>query len=306
MTTKRVGLIGKKVGMRREVDLWGNVHPVTLIQIQANTVLQVKTPKDHQSNVFSIQVGAGLAKWHSLSKAVIGHLTKVDADPKEKMVEFRVTPDAIVPAGTELLATHFVVGQFVDVTGTTKGKGTAGVVKLHGFGGGRASHGASRDLRKPGSIASGNTSPARVFRGHPMAGRMGHDRRTVLSLQILKINTVDSILYVRGPIPGPEGAWLEVRDARRKPHKHPPPFPTHLPDQQPNRPIPKRKYLRLEYADPYEKQREIDWEVRWNEARAALKSAQAAEGAGEDEEEGAEGAEAEAPAKTPAKGAAKA
>uniref|UniRef100_A0A6B2LBT8 Large ribosomal subunit protein uL3m n=1 Tax=Arcella intermedia TaxID=1963864 RepID=A0A6B2LBT8_9EUKA len=261
--------------MRGEVDLWGTVHPVTLVQLQNNEVIQVKGPKDHQSEtVYSLQIGAGLRKWKNLSKPEMGHFAKHGIEPKEVVGEFRVTQDALLPVGTQIPITHFVVGQYLDVLGISKAHGTQGVMKRWGFSGGRASHGSSLQHRKPGSIAGGNTTPGRVWKGTHMAGRMGGDRITVQNLQLLKINTEDNILYIRGCIPGNKDSWVEVRDALKRPPRIPPPFPTHLPAIQPNRPVKKKKYLRIKFPDPYKKIRTIDWETKWADARIALRSAQ--------------------------------
>jgi len=293
----RVGLLGKKVGMRREVDLWGNVYPVTVVQIQDNQIMQVKTPVDHQSprDLYSLQVGAGLKKWHSLHKSQMGHNAKYDIPPKEIVKEFRVTKDALLPSGTPLIATHFVVGQFLDVRAKSKGKGFQGVMKRWNFKGGPASHGASLFHRGGGSAAGGNTDPSRVWPGKRMAGRLGGEKITVKNLQIIKIDVPDNLIFIKGGIPGPDGAWVELRDALQKPHRLPPPFPTHLPDSplQKNRPVPRTKYLRMNYPDPYKKKRIVDWETKWASARVALRTAQDREAEEEDEEgtgeEGEEG-----------------
>lgn len=293
--SRRVGLLGRKVGMRTEVDLWGNPSPVTVLQIQDNQVLQSKGPKDHQSDreLYSLQVGAGLVKWHSLNKAQMGHFAKVDSPPRAKCVEFRVTKDALVPEGTPLMATHFVVGQFVDVRAKSKGKGTQGPMKRWGFKGGPASHGASLFHRGHGSTAGGNTDPSRVWPGKRMAGRMGNDWAIVHNLQVLKINVPDGLIYIRGAVPGPKNAWVQITDALKKPQRLPPPFPTHLPDKQRTRPMPKTKYLRINYADPYTKKRVIDWESKWNTARIALRSSQNSGDMLDDDEEGEEGEDGE-------------
>eukprot|EP01125_Pyxidicula_operculata_P002083 TRINITY_DN12033_c0_g1_i1.p1 TRINITY_DN12033_c0_g1~~TRINITY_DN12033_c0_g1_i1.p1 ORF type:complete len:390 (+),score=100.85 TRINITY_DN12033_c0_g1_i1:37-1206(+) len=282
--SRRVGVIGKKIGMRREVDMWGQVHPVTVVQLQNNQVLQVKTKEDHQKEVdyYTLQVGAGLKKWHNLTKPEIGHLAKVDADPKAIIMEFPVSKDAVLPPGTLIPATHFVPGQYLDVKGTTKGKGYQGAMKKWGFAGGPASHGSSKFHRGLGSTAAGKTDPARVWPGKKMPGRMGSDVRTTYCLQLLKINTEDHLLYIRGSIPGPAGSWVQVFDSIKKLHRIPPPFPTHLPDQQPYRPAPKRKYLRMVMRDPFTKSRTVDWESKWRSALVALRSAQAGE-EGEDD-----------------------
>jgi len=270
--------------MREEVDLWGNVHPVTVVQLQQNQVIQVKGPKDHQKEkpYYSLQIGAGLRKWKNLTKPIQGHLAKADVPPKEIIAEFKVTEDALLPVGTEIPITHFVVGQYVDVRGRSKGKGTQGVMKRWGFAGGNASHGSSRHHRKPGSIGGGNTDPGRVWKGKKMAGRMGCDRITVQNLQLLKINTMDNLLYIRGSIPGPKMCWVQVSDALKRPPRIPPPFPTHFPQLQPVR---KRKYLRIKFPDPYKKTRFVDWESKWEEQRIALRTAQQKGIYGDDEDE---------------------
>jgi len=273
--SRRVGVLAKKIGMRNDVDEWGLVRPVTILQLQQNQVIQVKGPKDHQTEnterpIWSLQVGAGLRKWKNLTKAQQGHLAKVDVPPKEVIVEFRVTKEAVIPPGTEIPVTHFVVGQFLDVKGLSKGKGTEGVMKRWGFAGGPASHGSSLQHRKPGSIAGGNTTPGRVWKGKHMAGRMGRDWVTLANLRLVKINTQDDLLYVQGSVPGPSGAWVQVRDAIRRPPRLPPPFPTSSVATK-NR---KKKYLRMRRRDPYKKSRNVDWDTRWADARFALRSAQ--------------------------------
>jgi len=290
--SKRCGALGIKLGMRCEVDVWGNMHGVTLLQLQNNEVLRVKGPEAHQkasdSGYTTLQIGAGLKKWKNLSRAEQGQFAALGVDPKARVEEFVVSPNAVLKPGTPILATHFVAGQFIDIRAITKGKGTAGVMERHGMAGGNASHGNSKSHRSAGSIASGSTSPSRVFKGTPMAGRMGHKFRTVMNLQVIKINTVDQILTVKGSIPGPKGTWVRIMDAVRAPHRLPPPYPTHLPEEQKTSLAKSKKYLRLRYHDPYKKARTYDWETRWNEARIALKSAQQAAGGLLEGEEGGE------------------
>jgi len=210
--SRRTGVFAKKIGMRREVDMWGLVHPVTVVQMQNNQVVQVKGQKDHQTKgpYCTLQLGAGLKKWKNLTKAEQGHLAKAGVSPKAILGEFKVSENASMPVGTSILVTHFVVGQYVDVKGYSKAKGTQGVMKRWGFAGGPASHGSSLQHRKPGSIAGGNTTPGRVWKGKKMAGRMGGDWMTVHNLRLLKINTEDNLLYIRGCIPGPKGTWIQV------------------------------------------------------------------------------------------------
>eukprot|EP01128_Nolandella_sp_AFSM9_P001094 TRINITY_DN1120_c0_g1_i1.p1 TRINITY_DN1120_c0_g1~~TRINITY_DN1120_c0_g1_i1.p1 ORF type:complete len:503 (+),score=161.74 TRINITY_DN1120_c0_g1_i1:187-1509(+) len=276
--SQRVGLLGRKIGMKREIDLWGHVHPVTLVQIQDNHVMATKGVEAHQNgkkkpDYLTMQVGGGIENWHSVQKQQMGEFAKHDIPAKEFVTEFPISKDAVLPPGTPLLATHFVAGQFVDAYSISKGKGTQGVMKRHGFSGLAASHGVSLAHRSGGSIASGATDPGRVLKGTKMAGQMGHTNTRQLNLQILKIDTHDQILFIKGSIPGPKKGWIKLVDSLKKAHRLPPPHPTHLPEVQLNRPVDKKKYLRMKYADPYMKKRETDWPQRWNEAKGALKTA---------------------------------
>lgn len=256
--------------MTEEVDMWGKVHPVTVVQIRENHVLQVKTENNEptKAGYCSLQVGAGIKKLKRVTKAMRGHFASAGVPPKEKIVEFKVSKEALLPVGTRIYATHFVVGQFVDCTGVSKGKGMQGVMKKWGFKGAPDTHGTSLSHRHPGAIGA-RQDPGKIWPGKKMAGRMGGDRRMVKNLQIMKINTEDEILFIRGPIPGPKGSWIEIRDSPHKPHKLPPPFPTHSP--QPNAKN-RKKYLRLRYFDPFFKDRHTDFQAKWDEARKALKS----------------------------------
>jgi len=271
--------------MRRECDIWGHVIPVTLVQLQDNEVIQVKTWNDHQkkpdSDYVTLQVGAGLKKWKNLLRSEQGHFAHKGIDPKERLCEFKVSANAVLPVGTKILANHFVAGQFVDVRGVTKGKGFQGVMKKHGYHGLPASHGVSRAHRSAGAINVGCQTPGKVLKGTKMAGRMGGEMRTTWSLQIIKINIHEGILSIKGGIPGPKGGWIKITDAVKKPHRLPPPYPT---NKFANMGL---KYKRLRYPDPYKAQRVFDWEHRWKEAAVALKSAQQSAGGlleGEEEE----------------------
>ena len=161
----------------------------------------------------------------------LGHYKKSNIEkPNRKLSEFRVTPDAIVPVGTKIRAVHFVPGQLVDVCGTSKGKGFAGVMKRWNFGGGRASHGNSLAHRIPGSTGC-RQDPGRVFKNKKMPGRLGGERVTVQNLVVLKIDTQRDLLYVKGAVPGPKGGWIRVCDAVKGPfHPTAPAFPTFLND----------------------------------------------------------------------------
>lgn len=274
--SRRVGAIGIKLGMRRECDIWGHVIPVTLLQLQDNVVVQVKNYKDHQlaedSEYVTLQVGAGLARWKNLRRAEMGHFAHKNLDPKQHLAEFRVSPNAVLPVGTPINANHFVCGQFVDVQGVTKGKGFQGVMKRFGYHGFPASHGHSRSHRSGGAINVGCQTPGKVLPNTKMPGRMGGVKVTTWNLQIIKINVEDGILAVSGCVPGPKGAVIKIRDAVKKPHRIPPPYPTNT---FANKGI---KYKRLRYKDPYATSRFFDWEHRWREASIALKSAQQSAG----------------------------
>lgn len=275
--SRRCGAVGVKIGMRRECDAWGNVIPVTLIQLRDNEIIQVKDYKDHQlasdSGYFTMQVGAGLKKWKNLHKAQQGHFAHKGLDPKAYLTEFKVSPNAVLPVGTKITVNHFVPGQFVDVKGISKGKGTQGVMKRFGYSGFPATHGVSISHRNAGAINSGCQTPGRVLKGTKMAGRMGGKVALTYNLQIIKINVEDGILAIKGGIPGAKGSWIRITDAVKKPHRIPPPFPTY---QLPAKPG--LKYKRMKLMDPYKDARLFDWEQRWKEASVALKSAQQSAG----------------------------
>jgi len=280
--SRRVGALGVKIGMTQEVDMWGDPHPVTVVQLRENHILQVKSSDDEpiKDSYCSLQVGAGLKKLKKISKAMRGHFARAGVPPKQKIVEFKVTKDAMLPVGTRIYATHFVVGQFVNVAGVTKGRGTQGVMKKWGFSGLPATHGTSLTHRHAGAIGA-RQDPGKVWPGKKMAGRMGGKRRRTFNLQVMKINTEDEILFIRGSIPGPKGSWVEIRDSEAKPHRLPPPFPTHTPSKSKNNPK-NKKYLRMRFFDPYYNERHTDMMAKWEEARKAMK----AKGEEEDEEEG--------------------
>merc|ERR1712137_491501 len=223
--SRRVGVLAKKVGMTHDWDGWLNYIPLTALHIPGCFVAQVKTKeKDGYS---AIQVAAGAST--NTKKPQRGHLEKFGITaPCAKIAEFRVTEDALVPSGTELTAHHFIPGQMLDVTGTSKGKGFQGPMKLWGFKGGPASHGTSKAHRSHGS--TGNCrDPGKVWKGKKMAGRMGGEQVTVKNLVIFKIDPAKNLIYVRGAVPGATDSWVKVQDAKNKEFKEIPPFPTFLP-----------------------------------------------------------------------------
>lgn len=201
------GLIGKKLGMTSLFDEAGNMVSCTLVHAGPCVVTQVKTAE--KDGYEAVQLSYGEQKEHRVSSAMQGHFKKAGTTPKRKVVEFKGFED--VKAGDSIGADHFEEGDFISVTGTSKGKGFQGVVKRHGFGGvGQATHGQHNRLRAPGSIGAGST-PSKVMKGMRMAGRMGGERVTVENLQIMKIDAAKNVLVIRGAIPGPKGEYVIIR-----------------------------------------------------------------------------------------------
>jgi large subunit ribosomal protein L3 len=217
-----IGLVGRKAGMTRVFTDAGDTQPVTVIEVLPNRIVQVKDSK--ADGYRAIQVTFGSRRASRLSKPVAGHYAKPGVLPGEKIIEFRLAEGegADFKAGAELKVDLFKEGQVVDVTGTTIGKGYAGVMKRHGFAGGFASHGASVVHRSPGSIGQRQT-PGRVFPGKRMAGRMGNARRTEENLKVVQVDLERNLLLVSGSVPGAPGGRVVVRpsvkaaaQARRK------------------------------------------------------------------------------------------
>ncbi|RHY07424.1 hypothetical protein DYB25_000416 [Aphanomyces astaci] len=225
--SKRTGLLAVKMGSMHIYDDWGLAHPVTVLQVEECQVTQVKTKEVH--GFTSLQLGVGLRKERNITKPVLGHLAKAGVPAKRELHEFRVSDDALIPAGTTLNALHFSPGQFIDVCGTSKGKGFQGVMKRHNFGGQPASHGNSLAHRAMGS-AGQCQDPGKVWKGKKMPGRMGGKRVTRDNLWILKIDPERNLLYVKGSVPGAPGGVVRVTDARKKKFEESatPPFPTFI------------------------------------------------------------------------------
>ena len=207
----RVGVIAKKLGMSMVFDQNGNKLPVTLLKIDHCQVVDHKTQDKHGYN--AIQVGASPVS--KISKPLKGFYTKQKVDLKRKLAEFRVSKEALVDIGTEIKANHYVPNQFIDITGISIGKGFAGVMKRHNFGGLRASHGVSVSHRSHGSTGQ-RQDPGKVFKGKKMAGHMGATKITVQNLRVVSVNEQDNILIVHGAVPGPENSYLLVRDAKKR------------------------------------------------------------------------------------------
>jgi large subunit ribosomal protein L3 len=201
------GLIGKKVGMTSVFSAEGKSIPCTVIEAGPCVVTQVKTTE--KDGYAALQLGFGEAKEKNTTKPLMGHFKKAGTTPKRKLVEFSGY-DADYKLGTVIDVTLFDEAAFVDVIGTSKGKGFQGVVKRHGFGGvGQSTHGQHNRLRKPGSIGACST-PARVFKGMRMGGRMGGDRVTVQNLQVLKVIPENNLLLLKGSIPGAKGSYVII------------------------------------------------------------------------------------------------
>jgi large subunit ribosomal protein L3 len=213
---RRTGVLARKVGMMNIWDSQGTRHPITVMCVDRCHVLQVKEPQfTDRRERWAVQVGAGPKRPYKVNKAARYHFAKAGVEPKQEICEFLVEKEAIVPAGTELRASHFVPGQFVDVTGTSIGKGFQGPMKRWGFKGGSASHGNSKAHRSHGSTGQ-STAPGRTFPGKKMAGRLGGDRVTAQSLRVVRTDELRNLIYVRGAVPGNSGNWVRVRDAVKK------------------------------------------------------------------------------------------
>jgi large subunit ribosomal protein L3 len=218
----RSGLIAQKVGMTRIFTEDGTHVPVTVLKV--DTVKVVSTRSEEKDGYSAVQLGYGLAKVKNVNKAQRGQFAVAKVEPSKKVVEFRVTPDALLEVGTELSATHFVAGQYVDVTGTTIGKGFAGGMKRHNFRGLEASHGVSVSHRSHGSTGQ-RQDPGKVFKGKKMAGHMGDVQVTTQSLAVVSTDESRGLILVKGAIPGSQGGWVLVRDAVKKTLPAGVPFP---------------------------------------------------------------------------------
>ena len=205
-----IGLVGRKAGMTRVFTEAGETVPCTVIEVLPNHVTQVKTQE--KDGYRAVQVTYGVRRPQLYSKAVSGHYAKANVAPGKALVEFRLADGekSELQTGAELKVDLFKVGEKVDVTGTTVGKGYAGVMKRHGFGGLPATHGVSVSHRSPGSIGMRQT-PGRVFKGRRMSGHMGVDRVTTENLRIVEIDIARNLLLIRGAVPGAEGGQVVVR-----------------------------------------------------------------------------------------------
>ena len=210
----RSGVIAKKVGMTRLFMEDGKQIPVTVLQLDGLQVVAQRT--DEKNGYTAVQLGAGTAKAKRTSQAMRGHFAAAKVEPKRKVAEFRVDPEAMLPVGEEIIADHYFEGQYVDVAGTSIGKGFQGAMKRHNFGGLRASHGVSVSHRSHGSTGQCQ-DPGKVFKGKKMAGHMGSARVTTQNLQVVKTDAARGLIMIKGAVPGSKGGWVTVKDAVKKP-----------------------------------------------------------------------------------------
>jgi large subunit ribosomal protein L3 len=218
----RTGLIAQKLGMSRLFSDEGTHVPVSVLRIDGCQVVARRTVE--KEGYSALQLGIGDIKVKNVSKPVRGHFAKAGVEPKRKLAEFRVDPDMLIDVGSEFTAEHFVPGQLVDVTGVSIGKGFAGAMKRHNFGGLRATHGVSISHRSHGSTGN-RQDPGRVFKGKKMAGHLGDHKVTVLNLEVVRTDVERGLIMVKGAVPGSKGAWVLIRDAVKRPRPQTAPFP---------------------------------------------------------------------------------
>jgi large subunit ribosomal protein L3 len=209
----RSGVIAQKVGMTRIFTDAGEHIPVTVLKLDNCQVLGHRMQEKH--GYTALQLGAGKPKVKRLTRAARGNFAAAKVEPKRKLAEFRVSPENLIEVGAEITADHFVEGQYVDVSGTTIGKGFAGAMKRHGFGGLRASHGVSVSHRSHGSTGQ-RQDPGKVFKGKKMAGHMGDTNVTTLNLRVVKTDSERGLIMIRGAVPGAKGGWVLLRDAVKR------------------------------------------------------------------------------------------
>ena len=218
----RSGIIAKKLGMTRLFMDDGKQIPVTVLQLDSLQVVAQRTADKHGYS--AVQLGTGTIKVKRVSKALRGHFAVAQVEPKRKVAEFRVAPENMIDVGAEITAEHYAAGQFVDVSGTSIGKGFAGAMKRHNFKGLRASHGVSVSHRSHGSTGQCQ-SPGKVFKGKKMAGHMGAAKVTTQNLEVMRTDLDRGLIMIKGAVPGSRGGWVTVKDAVKKPMPVGVPFP---------------------------------------------------------------------------------
>ena len=221
----RSGMIVQKIGMTRLFTEEGKHVPVTVLKLNNCQVVAQRTEDKDGYN--AVQLGSGFRKVKRTSQALRGHFAKANVEPKRKLAEFRVTADNMIDVGAELAANHFIEGQKIDATGVSIGKGFAGAMKRHNFGGLRASHGVSISHRSHGSTGQCQ-DPGKVFKGKKMAGHMGDARVTMQNLTVVKTDVARGLIMVKGAVPGSKGGWILLRDAVKRPLPSDVPMPASL------------------------------------------------------------------------------
>ena len=221
----RSGVIAKKLGMTRLFLEDGRQVPVTVLQLDNLQVVAHRTAE--RDGYSAVQLGAGTAKAKNVTAPMRGHFAAANVAPKRKIAEFRVSADNMIGVGEEITADHYAEGQFVDVAGTSIGKGFAGVMKRHNFGGLRASHGVSVSHRSHGSTGQCQ-DPGKVFKGKKMAGHMGAVRVTTQNLQVVRTDADRGLIMIKGAVPGTKGGWVTIKDAVKKPAPDNVPLPAGL------------------------------------------------------------------------------
>jgi large subunit ribosomal protein L3 len=225
----RSGLLAQKVGMTRVFTEAGEHVPVTVLKVDGCQVVAHRTQE--KNGYTALQLGAGFRKVKNVTKAERGQFAAAKVEPKFRLAEFRVSPDNMIEVGAELTADHFVQGQYVDITGTSIGKGFTGAMKRWNFGGLRATHGVSISHRSHGSTGN-RQDPGKVFKNKKMAGHYGDERVTTQNLQVVRTDPERGLILIRGAVPGAKGGWVMLRDAVRKaaPDNAPKPGAFRLPD----------------------------------------------------------------------------
>lgn len=221
----RTGVIAKKVGMTRLFQDDGRHVPVTVLALENNQVVSVRTTE--RDGYVAVQLGAGEAKQKNVAKPQREHFAKGQVPLKQRVCEFRVADDAVLEVGSTIAASHFVPGQLVDVAGHTQGKGFAGAMKRWGFGGMRATHGVSISHRAHGSTGN-RQDPGKVFKNKKMAGHMGDRERTQQNLEVVRVDDERGLIFVKGSVPGAKNAWLTVVDSVKVARHAEAPYPAGL------------------------------------------------------------------------------
>src|SRR6516165_3092067 len=221
----RTGLLAQKIGMTRLFGAEGDHVAVTVLKIDNCQVVAMRTRE--KDGYTALQLGIGTAKAKNVSKPQRGHFAKAKVEPKARLAEFRVSEDAVLAVGSEITAAHFIAGQYVDVIGVSIGKGFAGAIKRHNFGGLGASHGVSISHRSHGSTGQ-RQSPGKTFKNKKMAGHLGGERVTTQSLEVITTDPERGVLMIKGSVPGSPGGFVLIKDAVKRKAPEGLPFPAAL------------------------------------------------------------------------------